>query len=852
VPHLRRCGYGDDQLALPFKFDHMTVPVVAFAGRPWDSWSACIAAVDLDGDSHESAARVSDLGAPAVFVCHGSGVDWWAMGPSGPKDEPRSIAWSDVDTALSREPQSLLPGRIYASKLRKPGSPGEQLWFFDGGLMPAVENKRGEAMTRLVGNVIGGLRGELGARLDSRQAQEDVYRTVFWLLAAKILHDKSVPNFIKIDLTNVDEVFDRIGKHHGETGRLPPFGKSGRPAIDAVAKQIATCGSLADVSSESLSHVYENALIDKTAGKGKGKKGARAYDIRKELGIHSTPSVLINHMLSRLWPLIEDLESEDRHVFEPACGHAPFLTASMRWLRDWGNPDASGNSHRYLRTHLHGLESDAFALELAKLALTLADEPHGNRWSLTPGDMFEPDVLARHAQKARILLANPPYERFTEEQRRDYKRQGAEITSQTKAVEMLKRALPALSPGSVFGVVTPQGSLHDSESQLIREFLLTECELAEIDVFADNLFEHSDHEVAVLIGRRRDGKAASDTIMYRRVRERGMAAFNERLAFSWEREMPRTSFESGPDSALSVPDLAEVWMYLASLPRLKNFVVAQQGRQYWKEETLAGRGLISNRKKDGWIHAVLRVDDYGVWKSPRRVWIDPSRESYRGQGGGAAPGSQQVIVNYAPVARDPWRLKPFIDSIGVGVSSRFVAFRPKRSGPSLQMLWALLLSPVANAYAYSFSGKRETLVGQWDEFPLPEISLERRRAIEAAVYKYLDAVQADQSSFMEPDAQEAVRHALLALDAEVLKLYDLPPRLERQLLDLFGGVERKGIGCDFRGYYPPGFDAYVPLHELISEDYARSTLGRFRESPRTVSPDVLAALRAAAEAYGEE
>jgi hypothetical protein len=47
-------------------------------------------------------------------------------------------------------------------------------------------------------------------------------------------------------------------------------------------------------------------------------------------------------------------------------------------------------------------------------------------------------------------------------------------------------------------------------------------------------------------------------------------------------------------------------------------------------------------------------------------------------------------------------------------------------------------------------------------------------------------------------------------------------------------------------------DAYVPLHELISEDYARSALGRFREASRDVSPAVLAALRTATEACAEE
>ena len=158
-----------------------------------------------------------------------------------------------------------------------------------------------------------------------------------------------------------------------------------------------------------------------------------------------------------------------------------------------------------------GLEAEPSALEVAKLALTLGDDPHGNSWALTQCDMFEPAVLARHAEKARILLANPPYERFTDAQRKYYKRRGAEITSQTQAVEMFKRALCALPPGSVFGVVAPIGALHDRESLPVREFLISECDLTEIDVFADNLFEHGDHEVAVLMGRKKMARTKPGT-----------------------------------------------------------------------------------------------------------------------------------------------------------------------------------------------------------------------------------------------------------------------------------------------------------------------------------------------------
>jgi hypothetical protein len=76
------------------------------------------------------------------------------------------------------------------------------------------------------------------------------------------------------------------------------------------------------------------------------------------------------------------------------------------------------------------------------------------------------------------------------------------------------------------------------------------------------------------------------------------------------------------------------------------------------------------------------------------------------------------------------------------------------------------------------------------------------RSIVDAVNAYLSAVEASEfaSASMERDRKHEVKQALLLIDAEVLKLYDLPSHLERQLLDLFTGVERKGVGCDFHGY----------------------------------------------------
>ena len=119
---------------------------------------------------------------------------------------------------------------------------------------------------------------------------------------------------------------------------------------------------------------------------------------------------------------------------------------------------------------------------------------------------------------------------------------------------MLLRTLLYLPPGGVFGVVVPQGVLRDKESKAVR-LLLAQFDLSEVGIFADNLFEHGDHEAAVLIGRRTKEHARRAVLHYRRVREQDMEAFKDRLAFSSEREVLQTQFarRRGCESAPTRP-----------------------------------------------------------------------------------------------------------------------------------------------------------------------------------------------------------------------------------------------------------------------------------------------------------
>ena len=54
------------------------------------------------------------------------------------------------------------------------------------------------------------------------------------------------------------------------------------------------------------------------------------------------------------------------------------------------------------------------------------------------------------------------------------------------------------------------------------------------------------------------------------------------------------------------------------------------------------------------------------------------------------------------------------------------------------------------------------------------------------------------------------------IDAEVLRLYDLPAEMERKVLDLFTGIGRRGVPFEQTEYFPEGFTELDRLSDLLA------------------------------------
>jgi len=838
IPFLLECGYAGNNVLRDYRFGtDESVAVAAFAHEPHDARSVCIGIGTTGAAPARTVEALRPLAAPVLFLVGDNGLEWWK--PGAARDERRGgCALADVASFFAQHKADLAPEALFRAKNFGAHQRAYQLDFVDAGLLPFAERAAGEKLSALIEDMCGSALRELGVPAGQEpdvQLFHWLFESVFHLLAGKILRDKDVPHFRSLDLVDAADVVGRVRNHYGRQARRSEDDAARLAVLAEMATRIAQLSSLCNLTTETLGFIYEQTLVTPKT--------------RRELGTHSTPSYLIDYVVWSLVDWIEQIPETRRHVFEPCCGHAGFLIAAMRLLRDLRESEnGAGNGREYLRQRLHGLEADPFALEIARLGLTLADVPNPNGWDLTCGDVFDSRWPGGGRPVADILFMNPPFERFSPEERRRYREGG--LTQQGKAEEVLARALPAIRPDGVFGIVLPQGFLHSRDGQGLRQRLCGEFELREVTLLPDKVFNLSGAESAILLGRRRP--AAGATVRIGRVDDWGIESFREHQALSDIQVCTQGRLAEQPGCALRIPRLDAVWREFERLPRLGSLVEGGQGLQHvGKDKLPRGTCTVSDHP---FLEAVRGFTTLGretmVHGLPAERWVSVASEAICPPRWGTATGLPQVLLNYARASRGPWRLKAFLDPVGHAVTSRFVVLRPRQEGTPLELVWALVNSPVANAYAFCHLTKRDNTVGVLLKLPVPRVRRDDADRVVAAVQSYINAAQCDPEHPTLQASPDALRDMLLHVDAEVLRLYNLPPRLERLLLDLFQGHERQGVPFRSTEYFPPDFRPCIPLGLYLSDTYRRGTAAEIGKClPTFDDPEINAALRAATEAF---
>ncbi|HWS84960.1 MAG TPA: hypothetical protein VN207_11965 [Ktedonobacteraceae bacterium] len=367
---LLEIGYREDLLQANYGFTDMfsedqpfrSVELGVFAQNPPSYRNACFGVIAPPYGDPEVIMNYRALGAPQIFALHPEReqvICWKMLADRSPifleKIEAPYLRNAIHSRRDEWNPQSILR----AKSIRFTNQP-IQLDFFDIGLLPALESVVYPKLNRLLNDVIASCEAVYKEHRKEELDYEALFRLIFRLIAAKLLGDRQYPG--RWLSPNAQEVIKLVEDFYFQH-TSPQSVLDDMLVQDTAWRQIRKAFSFCNLSVEALAYVYENTLITPQA--------------RQELGTHATPPEIAEYIVQNI-PL-EELDEEDRRIFEPFCGHAPFLTAALARLRALLPLDMPVEQrHAYLIRMLSGMEVDSFACEIARNSLILADYPNPN------------------------------------------------------------------------------------------------------------------------------------------------------------------------------------------------------------------------------------------------------------------------------------------------------------------------------------------------------------------------------------------------------------------------------------------------------------------------------------------
>lgn len=814
---LRGIGYGETLLEQDYEFiDYFTprrevrqIAAAAFGQTPTSYDSVCIGVALGNGYREQNLVnQLRALGAPIILEVDNVEVREWAVARRA--GEHTLIARYPADRitqmfenrARDWKPQPLLRAKNIGSF-----SETSQLSLF-AGLLPELESQIQAQLEPLLHHALSNTKAIYNEINGHDPKPADLFRLIFWILTAKVFHDRRVNGFKRLG-ADADAILAAVAREYDE--EVVPRLLNQR-ARDAAVASIWTSMDFRNLSVEVLSQMWSSMLLD--------------ADTKKRLGIHRTPRTIVNHIVNRI-PL-QQPGDDPRIIFEPCSGSAAFLIGVMNALRSNLFLMTPAERHTYFTRHMRAVEKDDFGVEISHLALALADWPNLSGWTkkVTPNDVFQPGVLTNYVSRAGVVLCNPPFEDFHPDERE------LQRYSPKKPVELLNRVLDDLHPSGVLGFVLPRNFVDGRGYREIRKKIANRFANVDLTVLPDRAFEDADSEVALLVATE---PIPHDTcqIAFRKVNDTAEAWKEFKL---WQRvssayETTRNAEEAA--DTFAVYELPDVWKYLGSHQTLKDVAKLHRGLEWNKKLTVKGEEtgfraeVVRNTPAENFRLGVAPQTNFGAFELPRLYYLSFVPEHERGKSYNREWHKPKAIVNKSTHSRGPWRMAAFADTEGIAFYQTYIGVWPTTEDYDEVILAAILNSPLANAFVAGREGKTDITLETLKELPLPRFTLAQRNRLRELIERYQSRIT---TVPMQNDALEDPTQILMAIDALILDGYHLPPKLETTVLQFFQahGTNRPTVHV-FEDYLPSDVDVYFSLSARLSPKFKNATLGNLLE-----------------------
>lgn len=808
--NLERIGYEGDLMQEDYAFrDFLSgskgssirhIELAAFAQSPPDLRGACFGVTAPLSDTSEAIKPFRALGAPQILALHPKNrrIRRWKISATGDPSLLNEFGFDEIASTFQRYGVDWGPQRILDARTRMAADTAAQLDFFDFGLLPALEAALRPKLERDIDHIIQRCKNVYvlqNETLPFEAVLDLVFRLLFRLIAAKMLIDRRYKPEWK-DL-NASGVIAAVDDFYFRTETPEPVLRN-TAVQNAAWQQVLSGLDLQNLSVETLAYLYENAFVTE--------------ELRQDQSIHATPPEVAEYLIRQL--PIDQLAYTDRRVCEPFTGHAPFLTAALRRLRELLPKDISPQErHDYFVAMLSGMENEPFAREIARYALILADYPNPDGWRIRDANAFTSPEFDRMVRDANIVLCNPPYGDLSAAEREAIGHDAA----YRKEAEALRRVLAI--PPAMLGFVLPRSFLNRGDFRALRNQIAEQYKSVSVTVFPENTFNKASQEVACITAHNVDLPTAPCS--YASVSSAGYKAFQRTGVPTWS-DPYTTLNRQGNDIVFTRTPLQAVWEALEKYAPLASLAEIHEGIRY---KTGLLKQCVSNETQPDFAPGVQTIKNYfEPFLIPDYQYLSTKPEVMRDQAYLLPWRQFKVLLNRTRLSRDYWSLVGALDFQGLLASHQFCGMWPKENG-LVELLAALISGPVANAYLFSHRSGRDNPIHLVNRIPIPSFTQEQTELIASLVQEYYS--QRGQWLATENLAahfEAKCRKLIYQIDAAVLEAYALPAELERELLRVFEGVPRRSLPFHFDGY---GDDYERAKVELQPEKAYRAALRRY-------------------------
>ena len=235
-------------------------------------------------------------------------------------------------------------------------------------------------------------------------------------------------------------------------------------------------------------------------------------------------------------------------------------------------------------------------------------------------------------------------------------------------------------------------------------------------------------------------------VQYKEVRDQHRKDFRLRHFVSWEDRVPQDYFIQKSQNRIIVPFLRDVWDTIRDYGHLSEIAETKKGVEHRTNlraeelEKVLVSGPSSETRK-----AIIRVTPGFRQFTASETWHISVAMEYRRFTDSTAwnlPWHEpKVVVPTSRMSRGPWRFAAAIDKAGRIVNRRFYAMWPKSSTIGVEVLAAILNSPIGQAYTYAHSFQRDIPKRVYDSIPIPANLSSARPLIEGLVNEYLESLK---------------------------------------------------------------------------------------------------------------